>query len=63
MTDNCPVCRGIGWVCERHPKRPYGGEAGCACGYAAPCECNDSDPPDTRHVTVLVEALPPLPAS
>jgi ATP-dependent DNA ligase len=44
-------------VCERHPERPYDAEIGCTCGYGAPCECNDSDPPDTRHVTVVVEAV------
>jgi hypothetical protein len=57
MKDNCLTCFGIGWVCERHPDRPYGHEAGCACGYAAPCECNDSCPPDTSRVTVIVEAV------
>jgi hypothetical protein len=44
MNDNCPVCCGVGWVCERHPYMPYDGEIGCACGYGAPCECYDSDP-------------------
>jgi hypothetical protein len=38
------------------PTLPYDAEIGCACGYGAPCECNDSDPPDTKHVTVVVEA-------
>jgi hypothetical protein len=55
MNDECPICRGIGWVCERHPYRPYDYEIGCACGYGAPCECNDSDPPDISHVTVIIE--------
>jgi hypothetical protein len=55
MNDNCKICCGVGWVCERHTDRPYDAEIGCACGYGAPCECNDSDPPDTRHVTVVFE--------
>ena len=23
MNENCPICRGIGWVCENHPDKPY----------------------------------------
>ncbi|OPH83855.1 hypothetical protein B2M20_04930 [Nitrobacter vulgaris] len=56
MKDSCPICRGIGWVCERHPDRPYDDEAGCACGYGAPCRCNDCVPPDTSRLSALLEA-------
>jgi hypothetical protein len=56
MNENCPVCHGIGWVCERHPDRPYDDEKGCACGYGAPCACNDSSPPDTSRMNALLEA-------
>lgn len=28
----CPSCKGIGWVCERHPDRPFDGSGGCTCG-------------------------------
>lgn len=53
MNDSCPICCGIGWVCERHPYRPFDHVIGCACGYGAPCACNDSDPPDTSEVIVI----------
>jgi hypothetical protein len=55
MKHGCSICRGIGWVCERHPDRPHDYEIGCACGYAAPCECNDSDPPDAGEVVFVAE--------
>jgi hypothetical protein len=55
MNANCPICRGIGWVCERHPDRLYDSEQGCACGYGAPCGCNESTPSDTSQVIVIAE--------
>lgn len=38
----CPLCKGIGWVCERHPDRPFDGSSGCTCGGGeTPCPaCN-----------------------
>jgi hypothetical protein len=39
----CPICGGHGWVCERHPDRPYesGSARDCDCGAPGmPCECN-----------------------
>ncbi len=38
----CPLCKGIGWVCERHPDRPFGGSSGCTSGCGEiPCRaCN-----------------------
>ena len=50
------ICCGIGWVCERHPYRPFDYELGCACSDGMPCKCNDSDPPDTSEVIVIEEA-------
>jgi hypothetical protein len=52
MNENCHICRGIRWVGERHPDRPYDSKTDCTCGYGAPCACNDSDP-DTNRVTVI----------
>jgi hypothetical protein len=54
MNENCAICRGIGWVCENHPDKPYD-ELGCACGEGIPCDCNDSTPPDTSQVIVVGE--------
>jgi hypothetical protein len=41
----CTLCKGIGWVCENHPHKPWEGERACNCGGAgAPCPwCNQSD--------------------
>jgi hypothetical protein len=56
MTDNrCPIWIGVGWVCENHPDMPWNADFGCMCGVGAPCECNDSDPPDTSEVIVIKE--------
>jgi hypothetical protein len=57
VNDHCPICRGSGWVCENHPREAFDYELGCICGEGKPCECNHTDPPDTRNVTILVEAL------
>lgn len=46
---NCPYCKGEGWVCENHRKRPWneGVSGGCECGAGAPCKlCNQG----TRNV-------------
>jgi hypothetical protein len=43
MNPNCPICRGIGWVCENHPEKPWDLELGCVCGAGAPCKCNETD--------------------
>jgi hypothetical protein len=48
------LCEDCGWVCEKHPDRPFEGEHACACGGAgALCSnCNPADegnaprPPD-----------------
>lgn len=37
---NCPICQGIGWICENHVQIPYGKEE-CCGGAAAPCGCNE----------------------
>jgi hypothetical protein len=34
----CPVCFGLGWVCENHPKQVWD-DGGCECGAGMPCEC------------------------
>jgi hypothetical protein len=41
--------------CARTPHEAFDYELGCICGEGKPCECNDSDPPDTSHVTAVVE--------
>ena len=57
MDTKCPICFGIGWVCENHPDEAYDKGLGCECGAAMPCECNSaSEPgvvePDTSQVIV-----------
>jgi hypothetical protein len=43
MDKMCPICFGIGWVCELHPNRAWHEELGCMCGAGMPCECNRVD--------------------
>lgn len=40
---NCPVCFGIGWVCENHSNRAWDEEIGCQCGAGMPCQCIRAD--------------------
>jgi hypothetical protein len=37
----CFKCRGLQWVCENHPDRPWDIkiEGGCECGAGTLCEC------------------------
>jgi hypothetical protein len=39
MNPKCPICFGIGWVCEAHPDRAWDGELGCTSGAGEPCQC------------------------
>jgi hypothetical protein len=41
----CRLCKDTGWVCERHPERPWDGDQACGCSAAGmPCvRCNPSD--------------------
>jgi hypothetical protein len=32
MDKNCPICLGVGCVCENHPDLPWDKELGCECG-------------------------------
>src|ERR1700694_1689193 len=50
MDKKCPICFGIGWVCENHPDRAWDREQGCECGAGIPRKCNDADEPDTSGV-------------
>lgn len=55
MDKKCPICFGIGWVCENHPDKPWNKEIGCECGAGVPCNCNGGgkpgvDEPDTSQV-------------
>src|SRR6266436_6025841 len=50
MDKKCPVCFGIGWVCENHPDRAWDDELGCRCGAGMPCRCNSADEPDTSEI-------------
>jgi hypothetical protein len=41
---HCPICSGLGWVCENHPKLAWADEPdGCQCGAGMPCECQGED--------------------
>ena len=54
---NCPICFGIGFVCENHPDRAWSQVLGCQCGAGDPCACNGSpdidagiEEPDASHI-------------
>jgi hypothetical protein len=50
---NCPICFGIGFVCENHPDRAWSHELGCQCGAGDPCACNrspDIEEPDASQI-------------
>ena len=45
LFEECPTCRGVRWVCENHPKRPWRASndfslVACGCGAGIPCQCN-----------------------
>jgi hypothetical protein len=52
MDKMCPICFGIGWVCENHPDRAWGAELGCRCGAGMPCRCNGGEDPDISEVII-----------
>jgi hypothetical protein len=39
MKTDCPICKGIGWVCENCPDQPWSDEIGCTCGAGMLCRC------------------------
>jgi hypothetical protein len=43
MNTDCPNCKGIGWVCENHPRRPWSDDIGCTCGAGMLCKCKRQD--------------------
>ncbi len=49
----CAVCKGLLWVCENHPMRPWDEKLGCVCGAGRPCECNGLALPMPGFVSVL----------
>lgn len=52
----CPICLGLGWVCENHPHLPWTAEAhGCQCGAGMPCECNRADGMDEPDASKVIE--------
>ena len=57
INPNCPICFGIGFVCENHPDRAWSAKLGCQCGAGEPCACNRSpdinagiEGPDASHI-------------
>lgn len=54
---NCPICFGIGFVCQNNPDRVWSEELRCQCGAGDPCACNSSpdidagiEEPDVSHI-------------
>ncbi|NEV03192.1 hypothetical protein FNJ47_48495, partial [Bradyrhizobium sp. UFLA 03-164] len=41
INPNCPICGGLGWVCENHPHLAWTKDPrGCQCGAGMRCACN-----------------------
>ncbi|WP_354265644.1 hypothetical protein [Bradyrhizobium sp. I1.7.5] len=59
MTDvKCPVCQGLGWVCENHPTKAWTeNEGGCQCGAGMPCDCNRANGEDTPDIKGIIEEV------
>lgn len=53
----CPVCFGIGFVCENHPQRAWSEIFGCPCGAGMLCKCNHGDRVEPVASGVLVEIM------
>jgi hypothetical protein len=51
----CPICFGLGRVCENHPKRACSEELGCQCGAGMPCECVSADGLDDPDISQVLE--------
>jgi hypothetical protein len=66
MNPRCPICLGVGWVCENHPDLPWSDELRCQCGSgpeddADTSEAFDGDPKRgelSRYPHQLVPLLP-----
>jgi len=54
---NCPICHGVGWVCENHPELAWDKEIGCTCGAGMPCKCNSGEEPGVSQVIAVDAAL------
>jgi hypothetical protein len=57
MKKNCPICLGLGWVCENHPDLAWDKGLGCECGAGMPCGCNKAgeagvDEPDVSGLLI-----------
>lgn len=56
----CPLCAGVGWVCENHPNKPWADDVpnGCTCGAGAPCRlCNAPGQPDVSRVIQTIDRV------
>lgn len=62
INPNCPICRGLGWVCENHPYLAWTKDRrGCQCGAGMPCACNGAgiDQSVVSLVGWAIEVTPP----
>ncbi len=61
----CRNCDGMGWVCENHQDRPWGGITdhleSCECGAGAPCPVCNREMSCAPLVYAAIEALPEPP--
>ena len=51
---NCPVCFGLGWVCENHPRQAWDEKLGCQWGRECG-ECQRASDLETPDVSKVLE--------
>jgi hypothetical protein len=55
----CPTCQDVGWVCEKHPDRPWDKNVpgGCTCDAGMPCPvCNVAEGGEAPRLPVGMKA-------
>ena len=56
MDQDCPHCRGLGWVCENHPRMAWSDDAeGCQCGAGMPCDCQGEEVEEPVIIEIISE--------
>ena len=58
INPDCPVCFGIGWVCENHSNRAWDEQKGCQCGAGMPCECQRASGLEQPDISEVIEKEP-----
>jgi hypothetical protein len=58
INHDCPICFGIGWVCENHPNRAWDEQKGYQCGAGMPCKCQRASGLEEPDISEVIEKEP-----